>query len=67
VREGEKDRALRLKQEERLIKDFERLKRHIEKGYLMKAYFMVEYPPIVEHVPSRKDCFIDPHGMVLRI
>lgn len=33
----EKDRAIRVKQEERLIKDLERLKGRIEKGHLKKA------------------------------
>jgi transposase len=33
----EKDRAIREKQQERLIKDLERLKRRIEKGHLKKA------------------------------
>jgi transposase len=33
----EKDRAIRGKQEERLLKDFERLKKRIEKGLLKKA------------------------------
>ncbi len=33
----EKDRAIRERQEERLIKDLERLKMRIEKGYLKKA------------------------------
>lgn len=33
----EKDRAIRVKQEERLIKDLERLKERVEKGHLKKA------------------------------